>query len=140
MEIGNRITEIRKAKHMNKREFAAVLGVSASTITQYESCQCGISSSTRQSICYMFGISREWLDNGTGDMFDCNNSTEQLVQGLVTVLDHHPSLQKLVKAVLESMNMDDWKKIDQVLENIGVKSDNAETESMKEEYEDGNAE
>lgn len=64
----DRIKQIRKTHDLTQQEFAKRLGVSRSGIASYESGEREPISAVIALICREFGISEEWLRNGTGQM------------------------------------------------------------------------
>lgn len=64
----NRIKAIRNYYKMTQTQFGAKLGVKGNTITSYETGTRVPSDSVIMSICREFGINREWLETGNGEM------------------------------------------------------------------------
>lgn len=64
-----RIKELRKALGLTQSEFAEKVGLTRSSLQKLESGINGPSNSTLVAMCHTFGVSRSWLENGTGEMF-----------------------------------------------------------------------
>lgn len=68
MDIHKRLKAVRKALGLTQAEFGARVNLKQNTIAAIE---CGRSTSdqTIRVICDGFGISKEWIETGEGDMF-----------------------------------------------------------------------
>ncbi len=64
-----RIKKIRKALDLTQQKFADKLGVKRNTIAMYEMGKTSPSQQTINSICREFNVNKEWICNGTGEMF-----------------------------------------------------------------------
>ena len=82
MNIGDRIKKVRKSLDLTQEAFAARIGSVQNTITGYESGRRNPSAPVLSLICREFGVSEEWLRNGTGEMFapDASDELEALVK------------------------------------------------------------
>ena len=73
-----RLKQIRKAKKMSQEEFSKRLGISRSHLAGLESgAKSNITDRLINDICREFNVNREWLETGTGEMF--NDPLEDLV-------------------------------------------------------------
>ncbi len=70
MSKGKRIKEVREAVGMTQSEFAEAIGKSQVSISQNEQDKTTPRVSTLNSIIKEFGVSREWIYTGDGEMFD----------------------------------------------------------------------
>ena len=69
MSMGERIKELRLMLHLTQQAFADRLGVKRPTISQYEIGRNDPVDSVVSLICREYGVSEEWLREGTGEMF-----------------------------------------------------------------------
>lgn len=67
--MDERLKKLRKELGLTQQEFADKLGVKRNTIGQYEIGRNVPIDAVIVSICREYGVSEEWLRNGTGDMF-----------------------------------------------------------------------
>ena len=72
-----RIREIRKHYQLNQSDFGERIGVKQSAVTAYEVGARIPSESVIMAICREFGINRDWLETGTGEMM-AQTDEEQL--------------------------------------------------------------
>ena len=63
-----RIREVRKTFKLSQRDFSYRIDRSHALISQMEKQKAPILSGTLDSIAVVFGINREWLENGSGEM------------------------------------------------------------------------
>lgn len=69
MTIGERVKSVRKEVRLTMEKFGDRLGVGKSSISEIESDKRGLTDQMARSICREFGVSMDWLQNGTGQMF-----------------------------------------------------------------------
>lgn len=67
--MDKRLKQLRKTLDLTQQEFADRLGVKRNTIANYETGRNEPVGSIFALICREFGVSEEWLRNGTGEMF-----------------------------------------------------------------------
>ena len=70
MDIRERIRLIRKDQGLKQKDFGEKLGVTDAAISRIESGQRGVTDQMKKSICTLFNINLEWLEHGTGDMYN----------------------------------------------------------------------
>lgn len=70
MTVNDRIKAVRKKVKLTQEDFGKQLGVSRSVIAniEYDAVDATTKPLLLTSICSTFGISREWLENGEGEM------------------------------------------------------------------------
>ena len=69
MNIGDRVSELRKALGLSQEEFGSKLGLVRSAISSYEGGRRNLSEQSIKSICREFNVNYNWLINGIGEMF-----------------------------------------------------------------------
>lgn len=67
--INERVRMIRKEKGMTLDKFGAVIGVGKTAVSSVETGKNNLSPQMATAICREFGVSMEWLQEGTGPMF-----------------------------------------------------------------------
>ena len=75
MTIGERIKVLRKEKNLSMEDFGAVIGMTTSSISLFESGKATPSDRTVLSICREFGVNEHWLRTGEGEMFEQTRET-----------------------------------------------------------------
>lgn len=82
MSISENIKRIRVKLNLTQQEFAERLGLKRNTVATYEMGRSEPSESAKMLICREFGIRREWLETGEGEMTPNKSSAtlEQLAQ------------------------------------------------------------
>lgn len=69
MNIGDRVSELRKALGLSQEEFGSKLGLVRSAISSYEGGRRNLSEQSIKSICREFNVNYNWLISGDGEMF-----------------------------------------------------------------------
>lgn len=117
--VGERIKAVRKNAKMTQPQFADLLGLTHASISQFETGKNGASNSTITAICRIFHVNKQWMETGEGDMYD--TSKDVLIPDLTDVLSDNPSVLKLISAIAEHMTYEDWKRLNDFIETLGVK-------------------
>ena len=74
-----RIVKLRKALGLTQKQFADGIGVKRGTVSNYEVGRNFPTETVQKMICRVYGVRREWLDTGTGEMFEERNRLEQIM-------------------------------------------------------------
>lgn len=83
-----RIRKIRRDLDLTQQEFADRIGIKRNTIANYETGRNEPVDSVVSLICREFGVSEEWLRNGTGEMFKPSPSSALDALATEFNLDH----------------------------------------------------
>lgn len=67
--LGDRIKMLRKSLKLNQEEFSAKLGMSSSSVYEWEHNRVEIKESTILLIEFVYNVNPNWLRNGEGEMF-----------------------------------------------------------------------
>ena len=74
-----RIVKLRKALGLTQKQFADGIGVKRGTVSNYEVGRNIPTETVQKMICRVYGVRREWLDTGIGEMFEGRNRLEQIM-------------------------------------------------------------
>lgn len=74
MSVNARILELRKSLHLSRDAFGAKIGVSGHVVRNWDRNETNAAEKPLiiGIICKEYGINREWLEHGTGEMYDAN--------------------------------------------------------------------
>ena len=76
-EMRKRIGQLRKSLGLTQKQFGEKIGVQRGTVTNYELGRNIPTETVRLMICKIYGVRREWLETGEGEMFKKKNRYEQ---------------------------------------------------------------
>lgn len=79
-EVKDRIITLRKMKGLTQKEFAERIGIKRGTLSNYELGRNIPVESVRMMICREYGVRREWLETGEGEMFEEKNRHDQILE------------------------------------------------------------
>lgn len=96
MTENDRIKELRLALGLNQQEFGARIGIKVSAVSYLESGKSRLTESNAILICREFNVNRDWLLNGTGEMFQPNS------QDAVDALAEQYDLTPLEREIFEN--------------------------------------
>ena len=105
--MNSRLYKVRKVLKMSQVEFGREIGVSgAAAISRIEKGERGLTEQMLKSVCREYHVRREWLTEGTGEMFrwDKSDLLERIDALLKTQGD---PAQRLFRAFVE-MRDDEW--------------------------------
>lgn len=67
--MNERLKELRKTLKLTQKEFGEKIGVTNFTISDIEKGKLSLTERNLNLICERFNVNKEWLKNGTGEMF-----------------------------------------------------------------------
>ena len=104
--MNSRLYKVRKVLKMSQVEFGREIGVSGAAISRIEKGERGLTEQMLKSVCREYHVRREWLTEGTGEMFrwDKSDLLERIDALLKTQGD---PAQRLFRAFVE-MRADEW--------------------------------
>lgn len=77
-EMKDRIIILRKELGLTQKQFGERIGVQRGTVTNYEIGRNIPTETVRLMICREYGVKREWLETGIGEMFEEKSRQEQV--------------------------------------------------------------
>lgn len=112
--MNTRIKELRKgALKMTQTDFGARIGVTGSSITNYESGTRVPGDAIILSICREFSVSEAWLRYGTGEMFVSRSKNEEIAMLVNDIMsDQDDSFRKRFIAALADLGPEEWQAIE----------------------------
>jgi transcriptional regulator with XRE-family HTH domain len=81
--IGDRIKLLRQRFELRQPEFGARIGLTAPGVSKIETSKSQPSDAVLLLICNNFNVRREWLENGSGEMFESADSNSDYIDKLV---------------------------------------------------------
>ena len=104
--MNSRLYKVRKALKMSQVEFGREIGVSGAAISRIEKGERGLTEQMLKSVCREYHVRREWLTEGTGEMFRWDKS-DLLARIDALLKTQGESAQRLFRAFVE-MRDDEW--------------------------------
>lgn len=117
--IKDRIKLIRTSKKLSQDEFGKMINLSRSQIAGYETGAKNVTDRAVSDICREFKINEEWLRTGEGEMESKMTSDEEFAFLVGAFAAESDDLKKrVIKAMLEIENKDDWELIASLVERL----------------------
>lgn len=106
--MNNRIKSIRENASLSTRAFGEKIGISSAGVSKLESGANNPSEQTIRAICSVFGIRRDWLETGEGEMYSPVMEDDAI--GIIgqRMLDDPEYTGRLFRAVA-AMGEDSWR-------------------------------
>ena len=114
--MNTRIQQIRKTAKMTQDEFADKIGLSKNFVWMIEKGERTPSERTIKDICREFKVNYDWLVNGTGDMFQDDDSDAQAIVDSVMTGDNDFAKKTLVK--FARLSEERWRQLQKILEEL----------------------
>lgn len=119
MEIRERIRNLRKETlKMNQDEFGKAIGISRSNEANIETGRINVTDRVVRDICEKFNINENWLRTGEGNMLAPVSREDEIMQFVANVQGENNVAAKRLLSALAKLNLDDWKVIDKILDNL----------------------
>lgn len=107
--VSGRLTALRINKGMTQSDFAAGIGTGRGTYSKYESGQNRVPPAVMDNICKTYGVRREWLETGEGDMYISQTVDEELAGFFAEIMDGvAPEFQRNLAAEMARMPPELW--------------------------------
>lgn len=117
--INDRIKLLRKKKDMNQGEFGKAIGLKQGAISKLEKPRNAVVDQNIQLICEKFQVRREWLVDGTGEMFAERAKKDELMEWAERVSQSpHDSFPYRLAEVLAKLDEPQWKMLEQIFDKI----------------------
>ena len=118
-EKGLIVYNIRKSHKMTQKQFADGIGVKRGTVSNYEVGRNIPTETVQKMICRVYGVRREWLDTGIGEMFKERNRLEQIMELSEEYLkDESNSFRLRLISVIAGLSEDQLEVLAEVAERI----------------------
>lgn len=122
--INARIKQLRKKKKLNQTEFGSVIGLKNSAISKMEQEGSVVVDQNIQLICEKFQVRRDWLVDGTGEMFAERTKKDELMEWAERVSQSpHDSFPYRLAEVLAKLDEPQWKMLEQIFDKIMAEGD-----------------
>lgn len=115
--MDNRVKQLRQFLNISQEEFGKRIGITKSSVSNFEKGTRNMSEQTMKSICREFNVSIAWLKEGIGDMFTDLPETilDQLVEEyhlddfdkdlIKKYLDLTDSEREVIKKYIKSLSL-----------------------------------
>lgn len=123
--MNERIKELRKLLGLSQEEFGKKLGVTRGAITNIELNKTEPKPLFVDLICEVFGINKEWIEEGRGNTFKDLTLEEEIADFVGDLLkDRSDSFKKRYIGMLSKLDESGWEALEQVAKAMGqIKND-----------------
>lgn len=114
--VNERLLQLRLALGLTQDEFGARIGVSRSTICNYENGTRSPMAQTIRSICREFNVEYIWLTQGVGEMF--RSADDDLTAMIDNILMGENETAKAIFRAFAKLEDEDWFVIKKIIDEI----------------------
>lgn len=116
--MNERIMELRKSLGLSQEAFAKRIGIKGSAMSLIEGGRRNITTQVVTAICREFGVSEDWLRNGTGDMFLEMSRAEKAAKIVGSALDTDDDFILNTFITLGQLTPAEWEVIKKFVDKI----------------------
>lgn len=114
-----RIIQLRKELKLSQAAFAERINLSRNFIGLVECGERNLSDRTIQDICERFNVNKEWLENGSGDIFKKRTKAQEIGAFANEVMkDVDNSFKKRFILALSKLDERDWEALEKIIDTI----------------------
>ena len=114
-----RIVQLRKELKLSQSAFADKIGLSRNFIGLVECGERNLSDRTISDICDAFNVNKEWILNGTGDVFKKRTRNQEIGAFANEVMkDVDSSFKKRFILALSKLDESDWETLEKIIDGI----------------------
>ena len=113
--VGDRIRIIRKQNGLTQKEFGERLSITTAMVCMYEHNKPRRTERTLNAICKEFGINKDWLLLGIGNMEEKQDEISLKLKKEIIGAD---SLKKTLEISSKHMTLEDWKNLNKFMEEM----------------------
>lgn len=114
----NGIRTLRKDLDLTQAEFAKKLNISRSNLAAIETERVALTERTINDICREFKVNKEWLINGTGEMYQSCDTPEELEKFLTTLLIGEDDIMKETILTLSTLSPEEFKIVSTMINSL----------------------
>ena len=114
--MNNRIKELRKSLGLNQTEFGERIGVKQGSIASYESGARTPLDTVINSICRDFNVSKIWLIEGRGEMFE--NDDMEFARAVDRVMFGESDFARRVFKLFGKLRLEEWNKLEEIARKL----------------------
>ena len=114
--MNNRIKELRKSLGLNQTEFGERIGVKQGSIASYESGARTPLDTVINSICREFNVSKIWLIEGRGEMFE--NDDMEFARAVDRVMFGESDFARRVFKLFGNLSLEEWNKLEEIARKL----------------------
>lgn len=109
MDLKDRLSQVRDTLGLTLKEMGEKISTSPGHLSDMEHGRKGISGRTIDLICMRFNVRKDWLVNGTGEMFAIITRDEKIAAFMGDVLsDEDETFRKRFLAMLSNFSIEEW--------------------------------
>ena len=120
ISTAERIRELRNKLGLKQEELAISLELTKNYISLVETGKRNLSPQSVELLCRRYGVNREWLENGKGEMFLTKGEEISEMIGSIQNESDDKFKKRLITALLK-LDDDGWKKLEIIIDMISEK-------------------
>ena len=111
----DRSKKIRANHNLSQQAFSELIGITRQYLSLLENGEREPSDLVLNAICREFGINRQWLETGEGEMLK-HNESDNLILRLQQILANYPSITKALGTAISVMTEADFARLNEIID------------------------
>ncbi|MFQ9519191.1 MAG: helix-turn-helix domain-containing protein [Acutalibacteraceae bacterium] len=112
MNINLRIKEVRKTLSLSQEEFGSRLGITGGGVSKIEKGARNVTDQMVLSICREFNVSKIWLIEGHGEMFESDDM--EFARAVDRVMFGESDFARRVFKLFGKLSLEEWNKLEEI--------------------------
>lgn len=124
MELKERLSQVRETLGLTLKEMGERISTSPGHLSDMEHGRKGISGRTIDLICMRFNVRKDWLLNGTGEMFSQMTKDEEIAAFMgETLSDEEETFKKRFLSMLSRLSIEEWELLEKMSKDLAKEND-----------------
>ncbi len=124
MNIGDRLRMVRKELGLTMEAMGDQISTSQGHISAMEKGTKAISGRTIDLVCMRFNVRKDWLVNGSGEMFSQMTKDEEIAAFMGdTLADEDETFKKRFLSMLSRLSVEEWEFLEKMVKDLVKEND-----------------
>lgn len=124
MNIGDRLRMVRKELGLTMEAMGDQISTSQGHISAMEKGTKAISGRTIDLVCMRFNVRKDWLVNGSGEMFSQMTKDEEIAAFMGdTLADEDETFKKRFLSMLSRLSVEEWEFLEKMAKDLVKEND-----------------
>jgi len=124
MNIGDRLRMVRKELGLTMEAMGDQISTSQGHISAMEKGTKAISGRTIDLVCMRFNVRKDWLVNGSGEMFSQMTKDEEIAAFMGdTLADEDETFKKRFLSMLSRVSVEEWEFLEKMVKDLVKEND-----------------
>ena len=119
-EIGTRVKKVRLRKGISQEQFGEIIGIKKAAVSKIENGENSLSKGNLLAICRQFNVNKEWLINGSGEMFTLKSKEDEIRNFFENAISSDSDIAKIQRKFISTLVLldeEEWIVLDRFMKH-----------------------